>query len=118
MQESLLSMNNFGEPKILSNGNAYAISIIRLLMMDKGSIELHPEMGIGLVKNYRYSFTDNLENLRTEIETQVSNYITKIPVTVELYEDSKILYISITIENKKYIFNFNTENNSIKLSDL
>lgn len=118
MTESVLSMNDFGEPKILKNTDAIGIMIIRLLILNKGSLELHPNMGIGLIENYRHSFSDNLSKLETEIENQVFKYITKTPTNVDLNLVNNILYISIYIDNKRYIFNFNTENNSIKLSDL
>lgn len=119
MQESLFSINKFEEPKVLENQNAICQLIMRLLLLNKGDMELHPEMGVGLIQNYRYMFTDDLDDLQLEIEKQISTYITKTSdVKVDLQIEDQNLYISIKIAENLFVFKFDTQNNTIKLSDL
>lgn len=119
MQESLFSINKFQEPKVLENEKAICQLIMRLLLLDKGDLELHPELGVGLIQNYRYTFADDLDDLRLEIENQISTYITKTSeIKVDLESHNKNLYISIKIDDNLFVFNFDTQNNTIKLSDL
>ena len=118
MYESLLSVNKLEEPTTISDHSAMSLLIMRLLIMDRGSMELHPEMGVGLTSTYRYSFVDDLDDLKLDIENQISTYIVKSnDIDVDLQIDSNNLYISIKIKDNIYTFKFDSQNNSIKLSD-
>lgn len=116
--EYLLSTNKFKKPVVLEGGQAIATLLIRLLLLEPGTIQSHPDMGVGLISNYRYMETSEINRLRLKIEDQVDKYLPNFKLTnVDLsIVDKNELNVKITIDNT--IYSFVTDKDTLKLSDL
>ena len=82
-------------------------------MLNPGTIESHPDMGVGLIKNWRYSDMSQIPQLEAEIQSQIETYLPMlqgVSVKVEQVE-SKEIAIYIKISN--IIYSFKTENGTL-----
>ena len=48
-------------PKVLDEKDATHTLIVRLILLEKGTYPTHPDMGVGIVSNYRFAFTEELD---------------------------------------------------------
>lgn len=80
----------------------------------------YPEMGVGIVSRYLFSDTSELENLKLDIQKQISKYLpTLIGVEVKVYNDeSNEIKIEIIEDNTLYTFKTDTTNKTLKIADL
>lgn len=120
IQEPLMSINKYDKPKILKNEDATYMVLMRLLLLDPGSIQSHPRMGVGIVTKWRYSDMETLKDIELEIEKQISTFLphliaSKVEVLPNPQRNGEIL-IKITINNVVYAFE--TDNTELKLTDL
>lgn len=103
-KEYVLSLNDFKEPKVLEGKAAIATILVRLILLNPGTIPDHPLMGVGLVEKYRYSFPDNVLELKKEIKRQIQLYLPRYQgaeVDVLLNKDNT-LTIGIQIDDVLY----------------
>ena len=103
-KEYVLSLNDFKEPKVLEGKAAIATILVRLILLNPGTISDHPLMGVGLVEKYRYSFPDNVLELKKEIKRQIQLYLPRYQgaeVDVLLNKDNT-LTIGIQIDDVLY----------------
>ena len=101
-KEYVLSINEFIQPKVLSGDQAAYTNIIRLFLLDPGTNQTHPEMGIGIRSRYRFSDTSEISKLREEVKTQMQTYLPNLltmDVQIETYGST--LAIFITSENQR-----------------
>ena len=77
-KEYTLGTNNFKKPVVYEGRKAIGIVLVRLLLMTPGSNPLHPKMGVGIPVRYRYLMADRLQDLRSEIATQIARYLAHI----------------------------------------
>ena len=121
MNEHVFSIDKFNQPEVFTGSKTIYTLIIRLLLMEKGTLKSHPDAGIGLLSRYRYYDADKLDDLRQDIANQVSKYLPELTV-VEIgvsYSNNKALLIGITVDNDiYYIFEANFEKNTIELKTL
>ena len=73
--EAVLSVNEFNRPKVLYNNDAIAQMLINIAMLDPDTYPDHPGMGLGLVKNYRYTFTKDVEKIKEAFKEQIEKYL-------------------------------------------
>lgn len=110
-KEYVLSINEFIQPKVLSGDQAAYTNIIRLFLLDPGTNQTHPDMGIGIRSRYRFSDTSEISKLREEVKTQMQTYLPNLltmDVQIETYGST--LAIFITSENDDiYGIGYNTE---------
>lgn len=123
MKEYLLTTNNYLEPEVLEGADAYAIIIMRLLLLEPGTNPLHPEMGVGLGPKYRFMSEDDLPDLESRIEDQIATYLplefkANCRVDLEINTESKYLSIIIIANNTKYVYDTENSTTPIQLSDL
>ena len=95
------SLNAFRQQKVLTDDEAYARMISRLLLMRKGTYPTEPGMGINLGA-YRFRDMDSIlaGELKEVIMAQISAYIPGITiedvtVSKQKYRNDFILYIDI-----------------------
>ena len=67
-KEHLLGINEFNKPKVVNGPIAVCYKIIELILMRPGTYPTRPYMGIGLVENFRYTFTDKIDELQALTE--------------------------------------------------
>ena len=101
MQAHLLSLNNFGMPKVFSGTDAMYTKIVYLILLEKGKFQSHPNMGVGLRSRYRYNNNEGfLRSLQNDITNQISTYLPKlsmIDVSVNIKEHT----LGIVIDTKE-----------------
>lgn len=114
-KEYLLSINEFVQPKVLKKDQAAYTNIIRLLLLEPGTNQTHPEMGIGIRSRYRFSDTDEIYKLQQEVKEQLQIYLPNlltIDVQIETYGTTLAIFISADDESI-YGIGYNTDNGKI-----
>lgn len=105
---------------MLKDKNCAIHLIIKLILLNPGSIESFPKMGIGLVQNWRYMSEDDVPKLKETMEHQISTYLphlTNVQMDLKL-DNNKILYTSIMFNGEAVILSSNLETKEIKLINL
>lgn len=117
ISEGLLTTDKYNKPMLLKDKDALAILLLRLLVMTPGTNPLHPELGVDIRGRYEYCGEDDLDDLNTEIETQISIYLPSyITCTVEAeIRDNRSMGISITIDDM--LFKYSTATGSDLATD-
>ena len=115
--EHLLSVNEFNKPKVMTGPYAICYKIIELILMRPGTYPTRPYMGLGLVENYRYTFTDDLHNLKTDTDEQIKTYLPEFAdVNVEydtVASEEKVLLIYIYIDHQVYTVSLDTDKKTL-----
>lgn len=113
LKEPLMTINQFQRPIELKGTDAQIMLIVRLILLDPGTIQTHPDMGVGLVSLYRYTVDVDLDKLRNRIQSQISKYLpmfTTVQVRVDLNVNEHTLYIYIDSDQLNALVPFDTEN--------
>ena len=108
--EPTLSIDEFNNPKVIKNERAVMLLITRLVLLNKGTIQSHPDMGVGLVARYRYSDQDQARALQADIVQQIAQYLPQFQgaeVRVE-YEDH-MFYISVILREQAFMMLYDTQ---------
>lgn len=116
-----LSTNDIKKPKVLKGDRAIGTQLYRLIMLNPGENPLYPEMGVGLVKNYRYMNTNDLQELADNIEDQVSRYLPQfqsVTVQLEINSTNNTLIINIAVDHTMYKIDTGSTATPITLSDI
>lgn len=114
-----MSVNEFNEPLVLTGRDSTATKILRLLLLEPGTSNSRPKMGVGIVSKYRFSLEDNLDELTDTIKDQIKTYLTEATMhNVQLELRDKILYITISIDDDFYVYELDEQNKILSLSDL
>ena len=94
------------------------------MILEPGTIQSHPEMGVGLVSKYRYTTEDKLSELQNDFRRQIEKYLPDMQsADVYVYLEDSICYINVSINGTLYTLSYNSEKNSLnatyrKLHDL
>lgn len=105
LKEYALSVNEFNQPAEARGKRAIGVFLIRLLLMDKGTDPMRPDMGVGIVSRYRYMFEEQCSELISDIRQQIQTYL--LPYSnflVEAKVVDKELVLDITINDETYSF--------------
>ena len=105
IHEQTFSVDDFNEPKQFKNARAVMALLTRMLLLDPGTIQTHPECGVGLVSRYRYATEGEEYNLKSDIIKNITNFLPQFQgaqVQVQMVNHS--FRINIVIEN--YVFGF------------
>lgn len=116
--EYTFSVNEFGEPNVLEGSKAIATILARLLLLEPGTFQSHPTMGVGLVSKYRYTLDTDLYKLREDYTAQIEKYLPQYQggVKVSTNLQNKVLYIAVKTDNTIYNFLYDFENDKFKSS--
>lgn len=110
-EEHLLSVNSYQEPKVLYDNNAVYALIIRLILLEPGKDKDRPNMGVGIVSNYRYITSDKIDLLKNDIKEQIRTYLpdfSMVDVNIEVYGTTLALYVKT--DEVTYGIKFDSEN--------
>ena len=109
MQEHPLSLNSFGMPKVLDGTDAMYTKIVQLILLEPGTYQSHPTLGLGLRSRYRYNNSENfLQTLQMDISDQIDRFLpslTAIDISVAIKDN--ILGIIIDTQNGAYAISYN-----------
>lgn len=114
-KEYLLSINEFMQPKILKKDQAAYTDIIRLFLLEPGTNQTHPDMGIGIRSRYRFSDTSEIFKLEQEAKDQIQTYLPNLltmDVQIETYGTTLAIFIT-SEEDEVYAVGYNTESGTI-----
>lgn len=116
-KEHLLGINEFNKPKVVNGPIAVCYKIIELILMRPGTYPTRPYMGIGLVENFRYTFTDKIDELQALTEEQIRIYLPEfdsVKVTYDtVLEKDKILIIHIFVDDSVYTVTLDTDRKTL-----
>lgn len=121
IKEYLFSIDNFNKPKELNDNDAVYMLLVRLMLLTPGTIQTHPDMGVGIVTKWRYCDIDQLGDLQLEITRQISTYLPTVKlvdVNVKAKPASKELIIEIKANGVLYSLETDNENNTLRLANL
>ena len=118
IKEYGLSTNSFKQPKEYEDTDAIFVLIKRLILLNPGTYPNHPNMGVGLFKNWKFADMDDMGLLRNEIEKQILEYLPQFQLSeVSITKKGeKELAISIQVEN--IIYTMETTDGELVLADL
>lgn len=95
-----MSVDEFNNPKVFKNAEAVMVQLTRLILLNPGTIQSHPNMGVGLVQRYRYSMEGNEVYLKSDIINQINTYLPNYQgADVKVVFKDHVCYISITIDS-------------------
>lgn len=110
MKEHVLSLNDFGMPKVFDENDSAYVLIIRLLLLEPGKFQSHPEMGVGIRSRYRFNNQENfLMNLQNDTKKQIDKYLPELSATdVTFTSNDNILGIIINTTEGAYVIAYDT----------
>lgn len=117
IKEYSLSIDEFNNPKVYEGAPGVMLLLTRLILLEPGLFQSHPDMGVGLLTEYRFRTDDGglASELKSRIQSQIDKYLpflTGAEIAVDIKDNS--YYISITINGIIYGILYNTETNSIQ----
>lgn len=117
--DSLLGINNFGKPKEVTKEAFIYTQLVRLILLEPGTIQTHPEMGIGIASRYRYMETNEaIRSLKTDLQKQVTTYLPELSgVEIDVSQQGDT-GISLKFNINGVLYDFNYDTNSGKLESL
>ena len=104
---------------MLTGTDAAVMQIIRLILLEPGTIQTHPDCGVGIISKFRYSTEVDVKELENRIASQINTYLpmyTMVQVAVELDNDQKCIKIYITSDQLNAMIPIDT--NTGKVLDL
>ena len=109
-EEYSFSIDDFENPKIYKNPEAVAVLLTRLLLLEPGTFQSHPEIGVRLYSRYMYSVNGiNVSNLKKDIQKQIIAYLPDYQsASVNVNQDKETIYITIEIDSTIYGFIYNS----------
>lgn len=112
--EYVFSIDKINKPKKLESYDAIYSYLVRLFLLNPGTYQSNPDMGIGLVKNYRYGDEFSLEDLKYQAAEQIRTYLPGFEtINVDVSMENKTLHIQILLDGVAYEINFDTELGSL-----
>lgn len=116
LNEPLMSINKYHKPVVLTGSDAAVVQIIRLILLEPGTIQTHPNCGVGIVSRYRHSTQLDIRELEDVIATQISTYLpmyTTVRVAVEINNTEKAIQIYITSDQLNAVIPINVETGEV-----
>ena len=110
MEAHVLSLNEFNRPKVFNASDSAYVHIIQLILLEPGTYQSHPTMGVGIRSRYRYNNEDNfMMNLKSDIKNQISSFLPElIDVEVTLTHSNNVLGIIIDTSTGTYVVAYNS----------
>lgn len=119
MKDFLMSVNKFEKPVVVSDKDAIYVLLIRLMRLNPGDIQIHPDMGVGIVEKWRYISMDKLYMLEETIQEQIEKFLPMLQgakVSVRQSKgDPKAIVIDIVLD--KSLFKFKANEKEVTLAD-
>lgn len=117
ISEYAFSVDDFNNPKVFKDAEAVMVLLTRLLLLEPGTYQSHPDMGVGLISRYRYSVEGNASRLQSDIQQQIQKYLPELQGTnVTVTESNGQYLIAAEFEGILYGVSFDTKTSKIKTS--
>lgn len=124
MKEFLFSVDDFQNPKVISDAEAISTLLVRLLLLEPGTIQSHPEAGVGIMSKYNFGVEGSASELQSEFQRQIETYLPQFQgVRIDVKVKDKKLLISAEIDKTLYGMQYDLATSNIlsgftSLSDL
>lgn len=113
--EFAFKVDEFGDPVVFKDSECIMMNLVHLLLLEPGTFQSHPEMGVGLVSKYRYMTDDKIQDLKDDFQAQIEKYLPQYQaVDIQVALENMILLISTKINGSVYGFFYNSETNDLK----
>ena len=122
--EFAFSVDDFKNPKIYKDAEAVATLLTRLLLLEPGTIQSHPDVGVGIMSRYRFSVEGSASELQADFQRQIEKYLPQFQgARVTVREQNKTFIIAAEIDDTLYGIYYDTNTSNIstsynKLADL
>ena len=114
ISEFLMSVDDFQNPKVIKNTDAVSTLLIRLLLLEPGMLQSHPDAGVGLISRFRYSVETEAPNLQSEFQKQIEKYLPQFQgATISVKVKNQTFIIGVQIDEAIYGIYYNTETSEI-----
>lgn len=117
LKEYTLDVNAYGTPLDYKNFNALGTLIMRLILLEPGTITHSPRMGVGLISKYRYMQSDKLDSFINEVKTQIKDYIDPTAV-VDMdvnITDQNVMVMDMKINSAQFRYYFDRDKVTLKM---
>lgn len=112
--EFLLSVDEFNNPKIKRGPDAICTLLMRLALLEPGTIQSHPEAGLGLVSRYKFSEEGTAGQLEADFKYQIERYLPQLQgINIHVTESNKQFNITVEIDSILYAISVDTETNTV-----
>ena len=113
LNEYSMSVDDLKNPKTYSDREAVCVLLARLLLLEPGTFQSHPNMGVGLVSKYRYG-VDVASDLQSNFKNQIELYLPQLQgCRVNVTQSGNVLNIAVEYNNVLYGVSFNQSSNKI-----
>lgn len=113
-----LSKTNFKKPKVSEGAEAIAILIVRLILLEPGTIQSHPTMGVGLISKYRNRLDSEegiVNTFLSDLKFQIDSFLPQArAVELSGVFTNKQLYVRMRINNKLYTAAFEDKDSTME----
>ena len=103
--EFSFSVDDFQNPKVYKDPEAIQTLLVRLLLLEPGTIQSPPDMGVGLYSKYSHSVLNSGEGskLQSEFQSQIEKYLPQFQgARVSVKEQENTFMISTELDNVLY----------------
>lgn len=115
ISEYNFSVDDFMNPKVTKDAEAVMVLLTRLILLEPGTFQSHPDMGVGIHSRYRFSVEGGTEVLKSDIESQIAKYIPELQGTrVTVTEKNGQYLIGAEFEGVLYGISFDTTSDEVK----
>lgn len=112
--EHTLSINEFNQPKVLTNEAGICQKLIELALLNPGTYPTRPDMGLGLVRNYRYQSEDDVEKMKEDFKKQIETYLPTLrDVEVDIKVVGKELRFFVKVDGTMFRLILNTDTKTL-----
>lgn len=103
IHEFTFSVDDFMQPKVVKDAEAVQVLLTRLLLLEPGTFQSHPDMGVGLISRFRYGVEGTASKLQSEFQRQIEKYLPQFQgARVAVQEGDGTLFISAEIDDTLY----------------
>ena len=113
--EFSFSVDDFQNPKIFKDAEAVSTLLVRLLLLEPGTIQSHPEAGCGLISKYRYGVEGISSELQSNFQNQIEAYLPQFQgAKISCKEKDGVLMIAAEIDDTLYGIYYDSNTSEIK----
>lgn len=113
--EFSFSVDELKNPKTFKDAEAISVLLTRLLLLEPGTIQSHPDCGVGLMSKYRFGVEGVAAELQSNFQHQIETYLPQFQgVKIHVKEKNHELMITAEIDNTLYGVYYNTNTAEVK----
>jgi hypothetical protein len=112
--EPLLSVDKYYKPLVAKDFDYTTLLLVRLILLEPGTIQTHPDCGVGLVSKFRYSNNVDIRKLQNRIQEQITKYLPQFSFArIRCELEGKVIKIYITADDVNILLPINTQTGEV-----